>query len=57
MAMRILTNWIRYRSERAELDGMHSGELDRFARDIGLSPRELEQLVDQGHDAEDAGSR
>ena len=52
MNMHVFSDWIRHRRERAELDAMSTDELGRVAHDIGVSTRELEQMVDAGHDPE-----
>jgi uncharacterized protein YjiS (DUF1127 family) len=52
MNMHVFSDWIRHRRERAELDAMSGDELGRLAHDIGVSTRELEQMVDAGHDPE-----
>ena len=52
MNMHVFSDWIRHRRERAELDAMSTDELGRVAHDIGVSTRELEQMVEAGHDAE-----
>jgi len=48
--MRVFSNWIRRCRERAEIDRL--GELDRLAQDIGVSTRDLEELVSLGRDPE-----
>jgi len=50
MTMRVLSEWVKWRRERAELDQMLGWEHDRLARDIGVTPGELDQLVACGHD-------
>jgi uncharacterized protein YjiS (DUF1127 family) len=50
MNMHMFSDWIRHRRELAELDSMSTDELGRVAHDIGVSTRELERMVEAGHD-------
>jgi len=52
MNMHMFSDWIRHRREMAELDAMSPDELGRVAHDIGVSPRELEKMVEADHDPE-----
>jgi uncharacterized protein YjiS (DUF1127 family) len=52
MTIQWLADWIRHQRERAELDSMQGPELQRLARDVGVSTYDLERLVDEGHDPE-----
>jgi len=52
MNLHILSDWIRHRRERAELDAMSVDEVGRLARDIGVGAGELERMVEAGRDPE-----
>ena len=45
-----LADWLKRRRERAELDALDGGELDRIAHDLGVSATELDFLVRESHD-------
>jgi len=45
-----LTLWLKHRRDHIELDHLGTDELDRVARDLAISPRELYRLVDVAHD-------
>ena len=50
MTMQGLTDWLRHRRERAELQGLPREEVGRIAHDLGVSACELEQMVERGHE-------
>jgi hypothetical protein len=49
----LFARWLRHRREIAELCLCDASEYGRIARDLGVSPRELDELVRRGHNAAD----
>lgn len=52
MNLRVFSDWLRHRRERAELEAMSVDEVGRLARDIGVGSDELERMVAAAHDPE-----
>lgn len=49
----LFCDWLKHRQEIRELRDMNSGDFDRIARDLCVSPAELDELVRQGPHASD----
>src|SRR6266702_2979179 len=49
----LFCDWLKHRQEMRELRDMNSGDFDRIARDLCVSPAELDELVRQGPHASD----
>jgi uncharacterized protein YjiS (DUF1127 family) len=45
------SNWTRKRSALAELEDYPESEIDRTAKDLGISPAEIRELVSRGPEA------
>jgi hypothetical protein len=43
--------WLKHHRDRTEMDLLGRGEFQRLARDLAISPTELDHLVDASHDA------
>jgi hypothetical protein len=43
--------WLKHHRDRAEMEFLEPGEFERLARDLAISPVELNHLVDDAHDA------
>ena len=52
-ATNLFGDWLRHRQEMRELRDMNSGEFARIARDLCVSPAELDAVVRQGPHASD----
>jgi uncharacterized protein YjiS (DUF1127 family) len=52
-AVNLFGDWLKRRREMRELRDMHSGEFARIARDLCVSPAELDKVVRQGPHASD----
>jgi uncharacterized protein YjiS (DUF1127 family) len=52
-AINLFGDWLRHRQEMRELRDMDSGEFARIARDLCVSPAELDEVVRQGPHASD----
>ena len=52
-AINLFGDWLKHRQEMRELRDMNSGDFDRIARDLRVSPAELDALVRQGPHASD----
>ena len=52
-AINLFGDWLRHRQEMRELRDMNSGEFARIARDLCVSPAELDAVVRQGPHASD----
>jgi uncharacterized protein YjiS (DUF1127 family) len=50
MTLHVLADWLRRRREQAELDRLSGAEYYRLARDIGVTPSQLDELIAKGHD-------
>jgi uncharacterized protein YjiS (DUF1127 family) len=50
MTFHAVANWFRRQRERYELDRLGSAEFNRLARDMGVSPGDLDRLVAAAHD-------
>ncbi len=47
------SDWLKHRQQRSELRGLNTAEFDRVARDLRVSPADLDELVRQGPHAAD----
>jgi hypothetical protein len=45
------TLWLKHHRDRTEMEFLGPGEFERLARDLAISPVELNHLVDAAHDA------
>jgi uncharacterized protein YjiS (DUF1127 family) len=52
-AINLFGDWLKYRREMHELRDMSSGDFARIARDLNVSPAELDAVVRQGPHASD----
>ena len=52
-AINLFGDWLRHRQEMRELRDMNSGDFARIARDLCVSPAELDEVVRQGPHASD----
>jgi hypothetical protein len=52
-AINMFGDWLKHRREMRELRDMNSGDLARIARDLCVSPTELDAVVRQGPHASD----
>jgi Family of unknown function (DUF6455) len=52
-AINLFGDWLKHRQEMRELRDMNSGDFARIARDLSVSPAELDALVRQGPHASD----
>ena len=43
--------WLKHHRDRTEMEFLGRGEFQRLARDLAISPAELDHLVDASHDA------
>ena len=56
-AINLFGDWLKHRQEMRELRDMNSGDFARIARDLCVSPAELDAVVRQGPHASDELSR
>jgi len=52
-AIDLFGDWLKHRREMCELRDMNSGDFARIARDLSVSPAELDEVVRQGPHAAD----
>jgi len=52
-AINLFADWLKHRQEVRELRDMNSGDFARIARDLSVSPAELDAIVRQGPHASD----
>ena len=52
-AINLFGDWLKHRQEMRELRDMNSGDFARIARDLCLSPAELDEVARQGPHASD----
>jgi len=52
-AIDLFGDWLKHRREMCELRDMNSGDFARIARDLSVSPAELDEVVRQGPHASD----
>jgi uncharacterized protein YjiS (DUF1127 family) len=52
-AINLFGDWLRHRQEMRELRDMNSGEFARIAKDLCVSPAELDAVIHQGPHASD----
>ena len=52
-AINLFGDWLKHRQEMRELRDMNSGDFERIARDLCVSPAELDEVVRQGPHASD----
>jgi hypothetical protein len=52
-AINLFGDWLKHRHEMRELRDMNSGDFARIARDLCVSPAELDEVVRQGPHASD----
>jgi hypothetical protein len=52
-AINLFGDWLRHRQEMRELRDMNSGEFGRIARDLCVSPAELDEVIRRGPHASD----
>jgi hypothetical protein len=52
-AINLFGDWLRHRQEMRELRNMNSGEFARIARELCVSPAELDEVVRRGPHASD----
>ena len=52
-AINLFCDWLKHQQEMRELRDMNGGDFDRIARDLSVSPAELDALVRQGPHASD----
>jgi hypothetical protein len=52
-AINLFGDWLRHQQEMRELHDMNSGDFARIARDLCVSPAELDEVVRQGPHASD----
>jgi uncharacterized protein YjiS (DUF1127 family) len=52
-AINLFGDWLKHRQEMRELRDMNSGDFARIARDLCVSPAELDEVVRQGPHASD----
>jgi uncharacterized protein YjiS (DUF1127 family) len=52
-AINLFGDWLKHRQEMREFRDMNSGDFARIARDLGVSPAELDAVVRQGPHASD----
>ena len=52
-AINLFCDWLKHQQELRELRDMNIGDFDRIARDLSVSPAELDALVRQGPHASD----
>lgn len=52
-AINLFGDWLKHRREMRELRDMNTGDFLRIARDLSVSPAELDELVRQGPHASD----
>jgi uncharacterized protein YjiS (DUF1127 family) len=52
-AINLFGDWLKHRQEMRELRDMNSGEFARIARDLCITPAELDAVVRQGPHASD----
>jgi len=52
-AINLFGDWLKHRQEMHELRDMNSGDFARIARDLSVSPAELDAIVRQGPHAAD----
>ena len=52
-AINLFGDWLKHRQEMRELRDMNSGDFARIARDLSITPAELDAVVRQGPHASD----
>lgn len=52
-AINLFCDWLKHQREMRQLRDINSGDFDRIARDLSVSPAELDALVRQGPHASD----
>ena len=52
-AIELFCDWLKHRQEMREIRDMNSGDFARIARDLSVSPAELDEVVRRGPHASD----